>query len=118
MVAHQRSGPSLLAAAGPVNRPARLEGGAKDPDGDATFDAAGVVGANQPNLDLVGSSIAKTTDGYRVTMQVTTLADLTPGPAAGGTTLVWSTQWKVVSAEAPNGGATFHAYMESVAGGA
>jgi hypothetical protein len=118
MVAHQRSGPSLLASVGTVQGDPRLEARAKDPDGDATLDAAGLVGANQPNLDLVESNVAKTRDGYRVTMKVATLADLTPGAQAGGTTLVWSTQWKVVSADAPNGGATFHAYMESVGGGA
>jgi hypothetical protein len=36
---------------------------------------------------------------------------------AQGTTLVWNTQWKVPSTSDPHGGAFFHAYMESVAGG-
>jgi hypothetical protein len=116
MIAHQNSGPSLLASVGEVKRPARLVGGATDPKGDATLDAASVVGPNQPNLDLLSSSMVKTADGYRITMTVDDLGSLTPGAQAGGTTLVWSTQWKVVSDTAPNGGATFHAYMESVAG--
>ena len=116
MVARQRSGPSLLASVGTVNRPARLAGSATDPEGDATFDSLGQVGPDNPNLDLLSSSLTKTKDAYRITLKVADLTDLTPGPQAGGTTLVWSTQFKIVSPTAPNGGKTFHAYMESVNG--
>jgi hypothetical protein len=55
------------------------------------------------------------------TLQIKMLAaDLTSLAAkadAGGTTLVWSTQWKVPSKTDPNGGKYFHAYMQSIAGG-
>jgi hypothetical protein len=118
MVVRQQAGPSLLASVGTVDRPAPLEGSATDEEGDGTFDSLSVVGPDQPNLDLLSSSLTKTKDTYRITLHVADLGDLTPGAQAGGTTLVWSTQWKVVSPTAPNGGKTFHAYMESVAGGA
>jgi len=118
MIARQRSGPSLYASPGTVSRPARLSGSATDPSGDATFDSLSVVGPNQPNLDLLSSSLAKTKTTYRITLTVADLTDLAPGAQAGGTTLVWHTQFKVVSPAMPNGGKTFHAYMESVNGAA
>ena len=117
MFARQNGGPSLLASVGTVQGPARLVGSATDPDGDATLDAASQVGPNQPNLDLLSSTVTQPDkDHYRVTMVVDSLASLTAA-AAGGTTVVWSTQLKVVAPEAPNGGKTVHVYMQSVAGG-
>jgi hypothetical protein len=65
-----------------------------DPRGDANLQAASLVGANQSN---------------------TTLAPQNP---AAGPVQVWSTQWHVPSTTDPNGGKLFHAYMESVNGGA
>ena len=118
MVVRQNGGPSLLASPGTVAGPARLVGSATDEEGDATFDALSQVGPDQPNLDLLSSSMTDEKDHYRITMTVADLASLAPGAQAGGSTLVWSTQWKVVSAAAENGGATFHAYMESVNGAA
>ena len=54
---------------------------------------------------------------YRIKILVADLRSLA-APAAGGTTAIWSTQWKVPSRSDPHGGAYFHAYMESVLGGA
>jgi hypothetical protein len=90
-----------------------------DPSGDATFDSAGVSSANQPILDILGSSMSKPDAAhYRVTMKVANLRSLAPSPAAGGTTLVWNTQWHVPSATDPNGGKYFFVYMDSTGGAA
>jgi hypothetical protein len=51
-------------------------------------------------------------------MLVADLTTLAPKSDAGGAVLVWNTQWKVPSTTDVNGGAYFHAYMESVNGGA
>jgi hypothetical protein len=118
MFARQNGGPGLLASPSTVTGPPRLVNGATDPADDATFDALGVVSPVLPNLDLLSSSFAVLdADNYRVTMTVADLSDLAPSPQAGGTTLVWSTQWKTIAFGAPNGGKTFHVYMESVNGG-
>src|SRR5260370_36875123 len=55
---------------------------------------------------------------FQVKVLVADLRSLAPGHGAQGTTLVWNTQWKVPSTTDPHGGGFFHAYMESVAGGA
>ena len=85
-----------------------------------TLDSAGISSPNQPNLEILGSQISLTSDQtqYQVKALVGDLRSLAPGIGAQGTTLVWSTQWKVPSRSDPHGGAFFHAYMESVAGGA
>ncbi len=41
---------------------------------------------------------------------------ITPSPQAGGTDLVWLTQWHAPSSTDPHGGKLFFAYMESTAG--
>jgi hypothetical protein len=85
----------------------------------ATLDSAGISSPNQPNLEILGSQISMSTDKkqYEVKALVADLRNLAPAPGAQGTTLVWNTQWKVPSTSDPGGGAYFHAYMESVAGG-
>ena len=118
MFTRQNGGPSLLAAPGNVSGPARLVNAATDPSDDATLDAASQVSPVLGNLDLLSSAVSDNADVYRITMRVADLLSLAPAPQAGGTTLVWSTQLKVVSPDAPNGGKTVHVYMESVAGGA
>jgi hypothetical protein len=56
---------------------------------------------------------------YQVQMQVADLSSLAPGTGAGGTTLVWQTQWhQPSSADTTNGGALWMVYAESVGGGA
>jgi hypothetical protein len=85
----------------------------------ATFDTGGISSTPQPNLEILGSQVSMpNASTYRVRTLVADLTSLAPRPDAGGTTLVWNTQWKVPSAIDPHGGAFFHAYMESVGGGA
>src|ERR1700730_13230286 len=85
----------------------------------ATLDSVGMSSANQPNLEILGSQISLSTDHsqYQIKALVADLRSLAPAPGAQGTTLVWNTQWKVPSSSDSHGGAYFHAYMESVAGG-
>jgi len=76
--------------------------------GSSVFDAAPVVN---------GSSISMPdATHYKITMKVADLTSLTPSPQAGGTDLVWLTQWHVPSSTDPHGGELFFAYMESTAG--
>jgi hypothetical protein len=88
-------------------------------DHPATLDSAGISSPNHPNLEILGSQISMSNDQkqYQVKALVADLRNLAPGLGAQGTTLVWNTQWKVPSTSDPHGGAFFHAYMESVAGG-
>ena len=90
-----------------------------DPRGDATFDANGLTGAYEPNMDILESDISQPdANTYRVRMVVNDLTSLAPVDPTAGSVLVWSTQWHVISSTDPNGGADFHAYMESQNGGA
>ena len=90
-----------------------------DPSGDATFDAAGRVGAYQPNMDILESDISQPDpQHYQVRMTVADLTSLLPSDPLEGSTLVWSTQWHVPSSTDPNGGKIFHAYMEATKGSA
>ncbi len=84
----------------------------------ATFDSGSVSSSSQPNLEILGSQISMpNATTYRIEVLVADLRSLA-APGAGGTTAIWSTQWKVPSKSDQHGGAYFHAYMESVAGGA
>jgi hypothetical protein len=84
----------------------------------ATFDSASISSTAQPNLEILGSQVSMpNASTYAIKTLVGDLTSLAPKPDAGGTTLIWNAQWKVPSASDPHGGAYFHAYMESVAGG-
>jgi hypothetical protein len=91
---------------------------ASDPSGDATFDAADTVGPNNPNLDITNVCMSQPdATHYQVVMTIANLTSLTPGAGAGGTTLIWQTQWHVPSmADTTNGGRLFMVYAESVGG--
>ena len=107
-----RSKANLCGVAAQVNR-------VFDPRGDASLQAAGVIGANQTNMDIVESDITQPDSGhYQVRMTVSDLTTLAPQNPAAGAVQVWSTQWHVPSSADPTGGKIFHAYMESVNGGA
>ncbi|MBJ7607842.1 MAG: hypothetical protein JF887_00210 [Candidatus Dormibacteraeota bacterium] len=117
MFVRQNSGPGVFGT--PVAGTPALTGNcaSDQPPSDATFDSGGVVGPNQPNLDLQRVCMSQPDAGhYKVQMQVADLTSLTPGTGAGGTTLIWQTQWHVPSSSDPNGGALFMVYMESVSG--
>ncbi|GAC1327003.1 MAG: hypothetical protein NVSMB17_00480 [Candidatus Dormibacteria bacterium] len=110
----QNSGPSVFNDVGTVQLPPAAINRVTHEAGHATFDSAGTVSGNIPNLDIIGSSISKpNANHYRVRMDVADLSSLAPPVTTGGTTLVWSTQWHVPSRTDPNGGKIFHVYMES-----
>ena len=114
----QNGGPSVFTGVGTVNGTAERFNSVQVGSHSATFDTAGVSSSNQPNLTVLGSQVSMpNTTTYQVKMLVADLTSLAPKPDAGGAVLVWNTQWKVPSGSDPNGGAYFHAYMESVNGG-
>lgn len=120
-VVRQNGGPSLFARAGTVHGAAYRMNAVQVGDHAATLDSAGISSSSQPNLEILGSRIVMPdASTYRIQMLVADLRSLAPKAdiAAFGTTLIWDTQWKVPSRTDPNGGAIFHAYMESTAGGA
>jgi hypothetical protein len=120
MVVRQNGGPSLFARVGSVHGPARRINSVQVGDHAATLDSAGLSSSAQPNLEILGSRVSMPNPStYRIEMQVADLRSLAPKGdiTAFGPTLVWDTQWKVPSTTDPNGGAFFHTYMESTAGG-
>jgi hypothetical protein len=76
--------------------------------------------AGGSNMSIVKSAVAKSGGFYTVTMQVGSLATLTPDPALGGTDLVWLTRWELPNPNPTTAsqGHVFYAAMESDAGGA
>lgn len=116
----QNSGPSLYASVGTVNLPAERFNSVQVGRHSATFDSAGASSGNQPNLELLGSQMRLVDSGQtlQVKMLVADLTSLAPRADAGGTTLVWQTQWKVPSSTDSSGGKYFHAYMQSIGGAA
>lgn len=121
MVVRQNGGNSLFGRVGSVHGPAFRVNAVQVGDHHATLDSAGLSSSAQPNLEILGSRMTMPdASTYRIEMLVADLRNLAPKDdiAAFGSTLVWDTQWKVPSGTDPNGGAFFHAYMESTAGGA
>ncbi|HEV3460783.1 MAG TPA: hypothetical protein VG413_01955 [Candidatus Dormibacteraeota bacterium] len=118
MFVQQNGGASLLASRPVVHGQPRRINSVTVGSHAATYDSAGMSSPTQPNLEILGSQVARSADHstYQVRMQVADLRNLAADPKAGGSTLVWNTQWKVPSATDPHGGAYFHAYMESVPG--
>jgi len=120
MFVRQNGGSSVLAETPLVHGAASRVNSVTVGGHPATLDSAGISTPNQPNLEILGSQVSLSSDQsqYLVRVLVADLRSLAPSAGALGTTLVWSTQWKVPSSSDPHGGAYFHAYMESVAGGA
>jgi hypothetical protein len=118
MFVRQNGGSSVLASRPVVHGQARRINSVTVGPHLATYDSAGVSSPPQPNLEILGSQVALSPDqnAYQVRMLVADLRSLAPDPLAGGSTLVWNTQWKVPSGTDPHGGAYFHAYMESIPG--
>ncbi|MGH7764441.1 MAG: hypothetical protein ACREOM_08500 [Candidatus Dormibacteraceae bacterium] len=116
----QNGGPSLYASVGPVHLPAERFNSVQVGAHAATFDNAGLSSSNQPNLEMLGSQMRLVDSGQtlQIKMLVGDLTSLAAKADAGGTTLAWSTQWKVPSGTDPSGGKYFHAYMQSIAGAA
>jgi hypothetical protein len=83
-----------------------------------TYDANGVIGPDNANLDLLGACMVKDGSDYVITLTVADLTSFGPDLHAGGTTNIWQTLWHVPShTDHVNGGALFVAYLESVDGG-
>ena len=116
----QNGGPSLFASVGTVGLRAKRLNSVQVSAHSATFDSAGVSSTNQPNLEMLGSQMSLVNKGtvLQIKMTVADLRSLAPRTDAGGTTLLWQTQWKVPSSTDPNGGKYFHAYMQSINGSA
>jgi hypothetical protein len=113
----QNGGPSLFASVGTVSLPPERFNSVQVGPHAATFDSAGVSSSNQPNLEVLGSQMSMpNSNTLQIKMLVADLTSLAPKPDAGGTTLVWHTQWKVPSSTDLNGGKYFHAYMQSIGG--
>jgi len=120
----QNGGPSVLASAPTVKGASAAVNGVTDKACDATLDAAGTVGADMPNLDILASTVSQPDSAhYVITMTVADLRSLAPASVAAGPDLAWQTQWHVpVSTASPtagsSGGHIFFAYMESDRGAA
>ncbi len=127
MYVRQNSGTGLYAASSPLNVPNLAPfNSVTDPSGDGKYEAGGIVSANMPQLDLLGSTVTKVTTApcsvaapcYRIVMQIN---NLSLAPILGSDPdpdLVWLTQWFVPSSTDTDGGKNFHVYAESNNGGA
>ncbi|HEX6507617.1 MAG TPA: sialidase family protein [Chloroflexota bacterium] len=117
MFVRQSGGTSVSATNPTVKRVSSPGNAVTDPAGDATFDNAGTSTANQPNLDILASSVSMPdTTHYQIKMKVADLTSLKPAAPTEGTDLVWLTQWLVPSQSDPKGGKNFFVYMESTNG--
>jgi hypothetical protein len=126
MYVKQNGGTGVFASAPSVSGDPILLNATSDPSGDGRRETAGVTGPNDPNLDILQSSISQPapadchpagTPCYRVK---TTVNNLTLAPPAPDTVAVWLTQWLVPAAActstAPsckNGGKNPFVYFES-----
>jgi len=127
MVVRQNGGPGLFANATPTGESPPVNS-VTDPTRDARYEAAGTVGNNNANLDIVGSSVSQPaaadchpagTPCYRVTMTLNNLNSFNPpGSQDTDPEAVWLTQWLVQSSTDSSGGRNFFAYAESTNGGA
>jgi hypothetical protein len=134
MFVSQNGGSGVYAGVSPKGDSILLNS-ATDAAKDATYEAAGSVSANMPNLDIVGSKVSFPTASSchpagtscaRVWMKVSNLTTAAPASPDIDQDLVWLTQWSTpastsCASTAPtcvNGGANFMVYAESNNGGA
>jgi hypothetical protein len=129
MTVRQNGGSGVFASSPVINGDPAPTNAVADPAGDGTFEALGLTGPNQPNLDILSSRVSLLSNParYRIRMVVADLTSLAPSPTSQNADrdLVWSTQW--IKPMAPNpalpanqdqdGGKNFHVYMESLNGG-
>lgn len=125
MYVRQNGGSGLLAAQPLVSVPGIAPYNAvTDPSGDGKYEANGASSASMPNLDIIGSRIAKVTTApctvadpcYEIVMELNNLSFLPDVNVNPDLDLVWSTQWLIPSTTDANGGKNFHVYAESFNG--
>jgi hypothetical protein len=127
MFVRQNAGNGLLTASSPINISGLTPfNSMSDPSGDGKYEVGGISNASMPQLDILNSSITKSTTApcsaaapcYHVVMKLNNLS-LAPTTAQDpDPDLVWSTQWLIPSTGDPNGGKNFHVYAESLNGAA
>jgi hypothetical protein len=127
MYVRQNGGTGVFAASSPVNIAGITPfNSVSDVSGDGKYEAGGISSATMPQLDILGSSVAKVTTApcsvgapcYKIVMQINNLS-LAPTIAQDpDPDLVWSTQWFVPSTTHQYGGKNFHVYAESLNGAA
>jgi hypothetical protein len=126
MFIRQNGGSGVFASNPIINGDTAPTNAVADSSGDANFEALGVTGPNQPNLDILSSRVSLLSNParYRISMVVSDLRSLAPNATSQNPDrdLVWSTQW--IKPMAPStatgdqdGGKNFHVYMESLNGG-
>jgi hypothetical protein len=124
MFVRQNGGDGVYVASSPVNIPGLTPSNSvTDVSGDATFDANGLVSATIPNLDITRSSLSEPVAAscaggvacYRVVMNITNLASLSPPTTTADTdpVIAWLTTWMEPSSSDVHGGKFFHVYAES-----
>jgi hypothetical protein len=122
MTVRQNGGPGLFLANPTISGAPAPTNAVADPSGDGRFEALGLTGPNQPNLDILSSRVSLLTnpERYRIRMVVSDLTSLAPSATSQNPdrNLVWSTQWYKPSATSVDGGKNFHVFMESFNGGA
>jgi hypothetical protein len=120
MTIRQTGGPGLFLSNPIINGDPAPTNIVADPSGDGRFEALGVTGPNQPNLDILSSRVSLLSNParYRIRMVVADLRSLAPSPTSQNPDrdLVWSTQWITPSSTSVDGGKNFHVYMESFNG--
>jgi hypothetical protein len=120
MFIRQNGGSGVFASNPIINGDTAPTNAVADSSGDANFEALGVTGPNQPNLDILSSRVSLLSNParYRISMVVSDLRSLAPNATSQNPDrdLVWSTQWIKPSATSVDGGKNFHVYMESFNG--
>lgn len=120
MTVRQNGGTGLFLSNPTINGDPAPTNAVTDPAGDGTFEALGLTGPNQPNIDILSSRVSLLSGParYRIRMVVANLTSLAPSPTSQNPDrdLVWSTQWYTPSSTSTDGGKNFHVYMESFNG--
>jgi hypothetical protein len=133
MYVRQIGGAGVYKGKSPSGDPIQVNS-VSDPAGDGTFDAAGQVSANMPNLDILASSLSfpkanechpKGTACLRVKMKLANMSTAAPVSPDTDGDIVWLTQWlnpsdpacTSAAASCQSGGLNFTVYAEAASGG-
>jgi hypothetical protein len=117
VISRQISGPSLLASAGTVTQgsgPGTPMGSVTDPTGDAFLSQNSARTPGGDNLDLTGASLANGPNRTLIaTINVKSLASLTPDSGAGGPDASWLIRWTDVVPGTTGNGHIYYAGMDN-----